>query len=224
MYKQILDFLFHLNWSHRLPAGVGILNPWQQQDVQNLCSTFYKRFFSDSKPRTLLLGINPGRFGGGITGIAFTDPIRLAQACGIPNRMPARAELSSDFIYQVIYAYGGPEKFYADFYINSVVPLGFVRDGKNLNYYDLPELRKQAVQQIPGWMQHHLELPVKRDRLICIGEGKNLEMLEGLNETYGWFSSIDAVPHPRFVMQYKRPSSALFIDKYLQVLEGSNRN
>ncbi len=35
--------------------------------------------------RYLILGINPGRFGGGITGIPFTDPIRLQNICGIEN-------------------------------------------------------------------------------------------------------------------------------------------
>lgn len=217
MYKQILEFLFNLRWNKRLPDGVNVLNPWTEPEVQALCTRFYTRFFSSDKPRTLLLGINPGRFGGGITGIAFTDPIRL-KSCGMVNTFPARAELSSDFIYQVIHAYGGPEKFYSDFYINSAVPLGFVRDGKNLNYYDIPELKQQALGQIPAWMQQHLDMPIRRDRLICIGEGKNLEVLSDLNDQRGWFNQVVGLPHPRYVMQYRRSEIHVHIDRYLNIL------
>ena len=219
MYKQILDFLFNLRWNTALPSGVQVLNPWMDTDVQELCARFYTRYFGDHQPRTLLMGINPGRFGGGVTGIAFTDPIRLS-SCGIDNNLQARTELSSDFIYRVITAYGGALKFYSDFYINSVVPLGFTREGKNLNYYDIPELKQQAIHQIPGWMQQHLDMPIRRDRLICIGEGKNLEVLSALNETHGWFGSLEGLPHPRYVMQYRRSEINASIDRYLKVLAG----
>lgn len=48
---------------------------------------------------------------------------------------------SSDFLYDVMKAYGGCGKFYADFYMNFVCPLGLIRinsKGKevNCNYYE----------------------------------------------------------------------------------------
>jgi hypothetical protein len=42
-----------------------------------ICSSFYQKYYADNKKRSLIIGINPGRFGAGVTGIPFTDPIRL---------------------------------------------------------------------------------------------------------------------------------------------------
>ena len=54
-------------------------------------------------------------------------------------------EVSSVFVYDMIEQYGGTEKFYQEFYINSPFPLAIVRktdNGKwvNANYYDDPTL------------------------------------------------------------------------------------
>ena len=87
-----------------------------------------------------MLGINPGRFGAGVTGITFTDPVRLEKECGIPNNFDKRQELSSVFIYDFIAAWGGAEAFYSRFFLSAVFPLGFTREGRNLNYYDDPQL------------------------------------------------------------------------------------
>ena len=62
-----------------------------------LCSI--KNIITIITQRHLLLGINPGRFGGGVTGIPFTDPIRLQNVCGIENNFEKKQELSSVFIY-----------------------------------------------------------------------------------------------------------------------------
>ncbi|MFI5224347.1 MAG: DUF4918 domain-containing protein, partial [Nitrospirales bacterium] len=66
----------------------------------------------------LILGINPGRLGAGLTGIPFTDPLKLQNICGIENTLPKKAELSADFIYTMISAFGGPEAFYKKFYFS----------------------------------------------------------------------------------------------------------
>ena len=59
--------------------------------------------------RVAVLGINPGRLGGGRTGIAFTDPGALTAYCGIAHELPRRApELSTQFVYEVITELGGP--------------------------------------------------------------------------------------------------------------------
>ena len=92
-------------------------------------------------------GINPGRFGAGLTGIPFTDPKRLESECQIGILGKQTHEPSSVFIYEMIHAYGGAEAFYRDFYINSICPLGFTSINsygkeKNYNYYDSPKLRE----------------------------------------------------------------------------------
>lgn len=42
-----------------LPPGVGVMNPYQQPEVQRLVGEFYTRFYSDTNPRVFVLGINP---------------------------------------------------------------------------------------------------------------------------------------------------------------------
>ena len=128
---RILKFYKGLNISGNLPAEIEVMNPYHNNDVIEACTSFYNKYYSDSSGRRLILGINPGRFGAGVTGIPFTDPIRLEKNCGIPNPFEKRAELSSEFIYQLIEGMGCPDHFYAHYYIGAVSPLGFIKDGKN---------------------------------------------------------------------------------------------
>ena len=126
--KKILSFLKNLDLKVELPAEVEVMNPFKDQATFNLCEKFYKKYYSDNNPRHLILGINPGRFGGGVTGIPFTDPVRLQNTCGIENDFQKKQELSSVFIYEMIHAFGGPEIFYGKFYISAICPLGFYKE------------------------------------------------------------------------------------------------
>ena len=109
---KAIDFYSDLRIETSLPPGSYTLNPYDNPDVQLIVRTFFTRFYDDRQERTVLLGINPGRFGAGITGITFTDPVRLETFCQIPNPFEKRAELSSRFIYDVIAAYGGCQPFF----------------------------------------------------------------------------------------------------------------
>src|SRR5688572_20483669 len=131
---QILTFYKTLKFSIALPAGVHVMNPFQNPAVFELCKKFYHQYYHDTNPRNLILGINPGRLGGGTTGIPFTDPVKLETRCGIQNTLPKKTELSADFIYTMIDSYGGPQLFYSKFLFSSVSPLGFTKNGVNLNY------------------------------------------------------------------------------------------
>src|SRR5687767_2960641 len=120
---RILSFYKNLTITEKLPKGVEILNPYQDKKAFDLCQQFYKKYYDDHRQRIIIMGINPGRFGGGLTGIPFTDPVKLEQKCGIPNDLQKKAELSADFIHAMMEAFGGLEKFYSRFYFNSVSPL-----------------------------------------------------------------------------------------------------
>src|SRR5215831_1320075 len=98
----ILEFYKKLNPRFRLPAGVEIMNPFTDGTAWELTSQFYTKFYNDTNRRIFIFGINPGRFGGGITGVPFTDPVRLEKICGIRNDLPKKAELSSLFVYDII--------------------------------------------------------------------------------------------------------------------------
>jgi hypothetical protein len=165
-----------------------------------------------------MLGINPGRFGAGVTGVNFTAPRQLKEHCGLEHPFKDQSELSAEFIYAMISAYGGPEKFYGDYFIGSVCPLGFVRDGKNLNYYD----DKDLLAAVEPFIIRNLEKLVsfKVDRKICfsIGGEKNYKYLASLNKRFGWFEELQPLPHPRFIMQYRRKQVPEFIAQYLDSL------
>ena len=146
--QQVIQFNCSLNLTTALPANIGIMNPFAENPhALEVSSAFYQKFYNDTKPRKLILGINPGRHGAGITGIPFTDTKRLAEFCDMTIPDISTHEISSVFVYEVIEQYGGVKAFYNDLYINSISPLGFVikdKNGreKNYNYYDSKALTK----------------------------------------------------------------------------------
>ena len=217
--NKIIDFLFHLAIPFKLPKDVEVLDAHQRKDVQEACISFYKKYYNDNNKRRVLIGINPGRFGGGVTGIPFTDPIRLERVCGIENNFQKKQELSSVFIYEMIEAFGGAELFYKQFYFSAMSPLGFVKHGKNLNYYDDKVLLKQIEPFVIDCMQKQIALGLHTDICFCIGEGENLKYLQKLNSTYNWFAKIKSLSHPRFIMQYRIKRKEEFIQRYLTELQ-----
>lgn len=216
---NLFNYYIHLNPPPILPGNIEWLYPQQQKEVQNLVRQFLNKFFSDKERRTLILGINPGRYGAGITGVNFTAPKQLKELCGIDNSLKG-SELSAEFIYQTILEYGGVSKFYQRFFIGSVCPLGFVQHGKNLNYYDNKELLKTIEPFIVQSIQQLVSFNIDKNKCFCIGGEKNFRYLLKLNERYQWFKEIIPLPHPRFIMQYKRKYIKEYMHFYLESLNG----
>jgi hypothetical protein len=215
---SVLAFYKSLHLNKKLPAGIKVMNPYQEEATFQCCEKFYSKYYGDNHSRTLLLGINPGRFGSGTTGISFTDPIRLANICGISNPFPKKPELSSDFIYRMILEYGGAEKFYRKYFVSAVSPLGFTKDGKNINYYDDAKLEAAITPFVIESINKMLYFGVNKNICYCIGEGKNLKFLNYLNQKHSWFGEIIPLSHPRFIMQYKRKHLDSYIRDYLMKL------
>lgn len=213
---KILGFLGSLTIPFSLPKGVEVMNPYQESSVMSLCQQFYQTFYPDSSQRRMIIGINPGRLGSGLTGIPFTDPVHLETHCHIENTLQKKTELSSTFIYEMISAFGGPEKFYSKFYFSAVSPLGFTREGKNLNYYDDARLQKRLEPFILSCMHQQLNFGIDRSVAYCLGEGANFKFLKSLNERHLFFNELIPLAHPRFIMQYKRKSKAAYIHRYLE--------
>jgi len=220
---KILAFYSRLEFHDPLPAGIRMMNPFREEEqVQSITTAFYRKFYDDTQPRHLILGINPGRFGGGVTGIPFTDTKRLTEQCGIAHTSRSTHEPSSVFVYDVISAYGGPTDFYANFYINSICPLGFTKlgpDGQevNYNYYDSAALQKAVYDFMVSSLQQQVDFGVRRD--VCFSLGlRNAGFIEKINARYRFFEKIVALEHPRFVMQYKLKRKQEYIDKYLLAL------
>src|ERR1700679_3481759 len=117
---KVINFIKQLTFTEiALPPGIRIMDPYKEYgQVMEIADAFYHKFYNDNEPRSIILGINPGRFGGGLTGIPFTDPKRLQSECNINYIGKATHEPSSVFVYEMIHAYGGVEAFYKKFYIN----------------------------------------------------------------------------------------------------------
>lgn len=210
-YKQLTPPL--------LPKGFGILHPQPDQQVMKVVKSFFQKFYADNKQRKLMLGINPGRFGAGITGVNFTAPRQLRENCGIDHPWGNGSELSAEFIYEVITQYGGPAKFYADYFIGSMSPLGFVKDGKNINYYDDKKLQAAVTPFIIQTIQEQLQMGFMTDNCICIGGEKNYKFLKALNGQHGFFEKVTPLPHPRFIMQYRRKRKQEYVNEWLDLLQ-----
>jgi hypothetical protein len=218
---QILSFYRTLKIKSDLPEGVVVLNPYVNAQSFFYCEQFYNKYYDDREERTIILGINPGRHGGGITGIPFTDPIKLEQYCGIVNPFAKKPELSADFIYTMINAFGGPDVFYRKFYFGSVSPLGFTQGGKNLNYYDIKTLQHSLKPFIVESLLHQLSFNINRAICYCLGEGENFKFLNQLNEELQVFKKIVPLAHPRFIMQYRRKKVSAYVEDYFGKLNGN---
>ncbi|HPB06227.1 MAG TPA: DUF4918 family protein [Prolixibacteraceae bacterium] len=219
---RIIEFNRTVSFNLKLPHGISIMNPFNDNPVaMEISSMFYKKYYNDNLPRHLILGINPGRFGAGVTGIPFTDTKHIKSHCGLTFDGKETHEPSSVFVYEVIDAFGSPEHFYSKFYINSVCPLGFTatdKNGreKNYNYYDSKELTKAVYDFCVENIRQQIGLGINTDLVFCFGTGKNEKFLREVNQKYHFFNEIIALEHPRFIMQYKARTKQEYIEKYLR--------
>lgn len=217
--KQILDFYFTLPKELPLPNGAETIYPFDNVETKRVMQTFFNKYYDDNRPRTYLVGINPGRLGSGITGIGFADGYHLEKYCDIPNSFDKRVEISAAFMFEVMEAYGGVETFYKDFFFTTVMPLGLLKNDKNYNYYDDLQTQKVLEPFIEETLLKQMSFPQAKPNIICIGQGKNLKYLKAFNDKHQCFESIDVLPHPRWVMQYRRKDKQKYIDAYLEVFE-----
>lgn len=218
--EKVMDFNSGLRFNSKVPEDIQVMNPYLNKEVIEMNRRFYEKYYNDKRKRRILLGINPGRYGGGITGISFTDPVRLQNVCGIDNNFQKRPELSSEFIYLVIDSFGGSTQFFEIFFLSALCPLGFIKDGKNYNYYDNKILLSAAEPFIESTIKSQVDFGIDRSVAFCLGEGKNYKFLDLLNKRLELFDTIIRLPHPRFIMQYRRKKLEDYIKLYLNVLRG----
>lgn len=219
---KIIQFISNLEYKGSLPEGISIMNPLRDDPkIIQVVTEFYHKFYNDNNQRYLILGINPGRFGAGVTGIPFTDTRRLSERCGLSFHGPTTFETSSVYIYEMIDAFGGVNKFYDEFFISAVCPLGFKaisRKGKciNYNYYDSQKLSGAVMDFIVASLTEQLEFGIKRDTCFCLGTGKNFKFLLKINAELKLFDEIIPLEHPRYIMQYKSKQKEYYINRYLE--------
>lgn len=218
--EKILEFYSTLSLHSDLPKGIQVINPFHNLPTRRLLEVFLDKFFSDAKKRIPVLGINPGRFGSGVTGIPFTDPRMLREKCLIENDFGDRIELSSQFVYSFIEYFGGVTTFYDKFMLGAVSPVGFMKNRKNYNYYDDSELL--------GTLRPFLETSLAAQREMCgvdvvilLGTGKNAAVFASLNDKLRLFKHVFSLEHPRFIMQYNRRHLGKYLTKYDEVFKNA---
>lgn len=216
--QKSFHFHSHLLPENQLPNSVDWILAYQNEETKNTFLQFMQKFYQDKQNRYFLFGINPGRFGAGVTGVSFTDPILLESKLGIQNKFEKKHELSALFIHEMIAEFPSVEFFYKHFFITSVNPVGLIKDGKNYNYYDDVETLNAVKPFIIETIEQQIEFGCYREKAFCIGQGKNFKIFQKLNKKHNWFNEIEPLPHPRWVMQYRRKTKQVYIDEYIQKL------
>ncbi len=220
---RVTEFNRNLFFSDPLPENIRIMNPFRDNpEILPLSERFYHKFYNDRNPRKMILGINPGRLGAGVTGIPFTDTKRMQAVCGIKVESAVTHEPSSVFVYDVIRAYGGPEKFYGEFYIHSICPLGFIiRNPKgnwvNCNYYDDKALLATMYPFMVKSLREQLEFGIDRERCFVLGK-KNARFIQEINKKEHFFKQLLILEHPRYIAQYRSREVENYVARYLEYL------
>lgn len=222
--ERVIEFNRDLDYRGSLPPGYRVMNPFlENPETMSVMEQFYRKYYGDRLQRRLILGINPSRNGSGVTGVPFTDTKHLERVCGIKMKSARTHEVSSVFMYAMINAYGGPEAFYRDFYINSPFPLAIIREtenGKwvNANYYDNPMLSLMTEEFMIDSLRRHSSLGLDTSEVYVLGI-KNAAQIAKLNGKTGLFGQLIPLEHPRYIQQYKSREKQFYIDKYIRRLK-----
>lgn len=220
--NRLYDFYTALRLETPLPNGIQAMNPYLNPATQACVRSFCDKYFVDNNRRVSVWGINPGRFGGGLTGLSFTDPVILREVCGINNPLGTKRELSAEYVWSVITEMGGGEQFFGDFFLTALCPLGFVKQKEkgevNYNFYDDPALFQAVKPFMVKTMQQQIAMGLRCDVAVCFGTGKLQQAFEAMNAEYGFFGRILPLEHPRFIMQYRRKELEQYKQKYKAIL------
>lgn len=218
---RVLDFYLNGERPNVTTPGIAIMDPFATPEVKQAAADFYATFYPDNRDRVLMIGINPGRFGGGLTGIPFTDPWALTNPCGIATTITGQRELSSVFVYDMIEHYGGPTAFFGDVLLSAGLPFGLISGRKNVNYYDDRTLMSELTPYILRTLETQLTFGGRRDVAIVLGTGKNHDYLRRINAEYRFFDQLIPLEHPRFIMQYRLKRKDEYLERYVDTLNGA---
>lgn len=225
--EKIIEFDKELSKvSFDLPSGFKLINPFNgdnKERINDIVCRFYNKFYNDNKKRRLIIGSSPARRGTAVTGIPYEDAAHLQNITGIHIDDFYVNKASSNFLYDVIEEYGGCEKFYSNFYMNFVCPIGIVRVNSkgnelNCNYYESKKVCELLYSFMLESLQKQIEFGLDTSVVYCIGSGANYKFLSELNEKYRLFDEIVPLEHPRFIMQYDSRNKEVYMKKYLDAL------
>lgn len=224
---NVLEFNEWLvNISLDLPDNYSINNPFNGENkgqIKEVTNAFYKKYYNDNNKRYLILGSSPARKGTSTTGIPFEDANHLYKETGIMIGNFYINKSASNFLYDVMEQYGGCEKFYKDFFMSFVCPLGIVNVNSkgneiNSNYYENKKLEGVLYDFIVDSLKKQIAFGIDTSICYCIGSGENFKFLTRVNEQNKFFEKIVALEHPRFIMQYNSKDRDKYLKKYVTEL------
>ena len=215
--SKAIKYFCNLRTPRIRTPGIEMMNPYKSDNVQEVVKKFYSKYYSDDKNRLFLIGINPGRFGGGLTGIAFTDPVALRENCGIDNNFGDRKELSSTFIYKTADKYGGAENYFSNIFLTALYPFAITKYEKNYNYYDDKSLAKELKPDMVSNLKEQIKFGARKDIVVLLGK-KNADYFKQINDEHKFFDKLIVLEHPRYIMQYKMKMLNSYINKYTQAI------
>lgn len=209
-----------------LPEPYKIINPYSgrnKKQVLQMIQIFYQKYFNDNNKRCLILGSSPARRGSAITGIPFEDVQNLKKETGIAIANFHVSNASSNFLNKVIDKYGGRNKFYHDFYLNFVCPLGICKTNSkgnqvNCNYYENKRVEEMLTPFMISALKMQINFGINTSVCYCIGSGQNYQELSKINKELHLFKKIIPLEHPRFVTQYHPGDEEKYLNKYLNAL------
>lgn len=209
-----------------LPAPYKLIKPYSSRNkkqVLQVVQTFYQKYFNDNNKRCLILGSSPARRGSAITGVPFEDASNLQKETGISIANFHVSKASSNFLNEVIDKYGGRTKFYHDFYLNFVCPLGICKTNSkgnqvNCNYYENKRVEEMLTPFIISVLKTQISFGIDTSVCYCIGSGQNYQELSKINKKLHLFQKIIPLEHPRFVTQYHPEDEGKYLTKYLNAL------
>jgi len=209
-----------------LPAPYKLINPYSgrnKKQVLQMVQIFYQKYFNDNNKRRLILGSSPARRGSAITGIPFEDASNLQKETGIVIANFHVSNASSNFLNEVIDKYGGRTKFYHDFYLNFVCPLGICETNSkgnqvNCNYYENKRVEEKLIPFIISALKTQINFGIDTSVCYCIGSGQNYQELSKINQKLHLFQKIIPLEHPRFITQYHPEDEEKYLTKYLNAL------
>lgn len=221
---SVLEFNEWLaNTSIELFDQYRLSNPFNgknKEKIKEVTNLFYNKYYRDSHKRYLILGSSPARKGTAATGIPFEDASHLYKETGIMIDHYYINKTSSGFLYEVMEQYGGCKKFYQDFFMSFVCPLGIVNVNSkgnevNSNYYENKQLENVLYDFIVQSLKKQIAFGIDTSICYCIGSGENFKFLTKINEKYNFFDRIIALEHPRFIMQYHSNDKNKYLNKYI---------
>ena len=132
---------------------------------------------------------------------------------------------ASNFLNRVIDEYGGRHKFYHDFYLNFVCPVGICKINSkgnqvNCNYYENKQVEEMVTPLIISALKTQINFGIDTSVCYCIGSGQNYQELSKINKKWRFFQKIVPLEHPRFITQYHPEDKEKYLHKYLDALMG----